>query len=189
MRGDTPLSSGCHRVSPCHQPQSCSGGLKWTLQAQTGAFVACFRLACRACALSRGYPPRCIWRGPVGGDTRRQPWPSGPKSKGANLQVLDAKSGKKWWEFGLSLAVRPAFTLVCEECAAEGCSAYLWAGVASLGLAYLLALSLSAETSDVAGRSPSMPEDPILRAVLLMAVAVAVALIAAGEAAAWLRGR
>ena len=67
-------------------------------------------------------------------------------------------------------------------------SAYLWAGVASLGLAYLLALSLSAETSDVAGRSPSMPADPILRAVLLMAVAVAVALIAAGEAAAWLRG-
>jgi hypothetical protein len=64
----------------------------------------------------------------------------------------------------------------------------LWAGVASLGLAYLLALSLSAEISDVAGRSPSMPEDPILRAVLLMAVAVAVALIAAGEAAAWLRG-
>lgn len=46
----------------------------------------------------------------------------------------------------------------------------------------------SAETSDVAGRSPSMPEDPILRAVLLMAVAVAVALTAAGEAAAWLRG-
>jgi hypothetical protein len=33
-----------------------------------------------------------------------------------------------------------------------------------------------------------MPEDPILRAVLLMAVAVAVALIAAGEATAWLRG-
>ena len=36
--------------------------------------------------------------------------------------------------------------------------------------------------------SPSMPDDPILRAVLLMAVAVAVALIAAGEAAAWLHG-
>jgi hypothetical protein len=36
--------------------------------------------------------------------------------------------------------------------------------------------------------SPSMPDDPILRAVLLIAVAVAVALIAAGEAAAWLHG-
>jgi hypothetical protein len=33
-----------------------------------------------------------------------------------------------------------------------------------------------------------MPDDPILRVVLLMAVAVAVALIAAGEAAAWLHG-
>jgi hypothetical protein len=33
-----------------------------------------------------------------------------------------------------------------------------------------------------------MSEDPILRAVLLMAMAVAVALIAAGEAAAWLHG-
>jgi hypothetical protein len=33
-----------------------------------------------------------------------------------------------------------------------------------------------------------MPDDPILRAVLLIAVAVAVALIAAGEAAAWLHG-
>jgi hypothetical protein len=46
----------------------------------------------------------------------------GPKSKGANLQVLDAKSGKKWWEFGLSPAAMPAFVRVCEDSVAEGCS-------------------------------------------------------------------